>query len=77
LFAFLAAAPCRVERRFSYVGSRHRQLAPAFLFGKNAWSKFLNCTDELGEEDERYFFRAHAEPAVGGIGGLKPGRVFL
>jgi hypothetical protein len=48
-----------------------------FRFGNHAVSKFQIAVTELGEEDERYFFRAHADLADGGIGGIKPGRVFL
>ena len=34
----------RNERRFSYEGSRHSQLAQAIFFGKDAASDFRNCS---------------------------------
>jgi hypothetical protein len=76
LLTFFASASRGDERRFSYVGSRYAQLAQAFRFGKDAVRKFLIVT-ELGEEDERYFFRAHVDLADGGNGSIKSGRVFL
>src|ERR1700721_4470224 len=65
------------SHRFSYVGSSDRQLAQLIFVGKDVASESSNRTN-LGEEDERHFFRAYAGVADGcRICGIDPGGAFL
>src|SRR3984957_7282669 len=65
------------SHRFSYEGTSDRQLAQLIFVGKNVAMESSNRTN-LGEEDEKHFFRAYAAVADGcRICGIEPGRVFL